>query len=377
MTKTNDNIIIYGVGDIGPDRPNPESIFQHVTDVIKSGDISFCHLEIILSNRGVGPHSEDVAKDPIIASALKNAGFDVVGMASNHNMGAGMDAFLDTIDYLEEQALTVLGVGRNIEEARTPGIFECRGTKIAFLDYNAVLEPNAWAEANRPGAAPLRVKTFFEPLEPFQPGTPAKVFTFPDRGDMSAMVEDIKKAKKQADVVIVSIHSGVHMMPAIIADYQKDYAHAAIDTGADLVLQHHAHILKGIEVYNGKTIFYGLGNFAIELHFMTKEWAEIPQVKAERKVLNPDWNPPYSDYPSFPFPPDSRKTIIAKCEVSNKKVSKVSFLPVYINKASEPEILSRQDKRFDEVVGYMEEISKDQGLNTKFIVEGNEVLIGK
>jgi hypothetical protein len=371
----NDEITIYGVGDIGPDRDNPGSIFKHNTDVIKSGDISICHLEICLSKRGVGPHANDVAKDPIIAAELKKAGFDVIGMASNHNFGAGVDAFLDTIDYLKEQDLMVLGVGRNIKEARTPGIIECKGTKIAFLDYNSVIEDGAWAEANRPGAAPLRAKTYYEALEPHQPGTPAKTFTYPNRDDMSTMIEDVKKVRQKTDVVIVSIHSGVHMMPAIIADYQKDYAHAAIDNGADLVLQHHAHILKGIEVYKGKAIFYGLGNFAIELHFMTKEWAELPQVKLERKLLNPAWNPPYPDYPSFPFPPDSRKTIIAKCKVANKTVSKVSFLPTYINKASEPEILTPQDKRFDEVVEYMKEISIDQGLNTKFTIEGNEVVV--
>ena len=120
------------------------------------------------------------------------------------------------------------------------------------------------------------------------------------------------------------------MTPAVIADYQTDIAHAAVDAGADLVLQHHSHILKGIEVYGGKVIFYGLGNFAIEVHFMTKEWAENPQIKTVRKTLNPDWNPPYPDYPSFPFPPDSRKTILVKCTINNKKISRVSFLPVII-----------------------------------------------
>ena len=372
----NDEITILGTGDIGPDRDDPGTMFRHVADTIKEADISFCHLEICLSTRGVGPHANDVAKDPIIAAEMKKAGFDVVGAASNHNMGAGVDAFLDTFKHLREQGIVALGVGNNIEEARTPGIIDCKGTKIGFLDYNSVVEPGAWAEANRPGCAPLRAKTFFEALEPHQPGTPAKVFTYPYREDMSAMIEDVKKIRKQADVVIVSIHSGVHMMPAIIADYQKDYAHAAIDNGADLVLQHHAHILKGIEVYKGKTIFYGLGNFAIELHFMTKEWANIPQVKLERKLLNPEWNPPYEDYPSFPFPPDSRKTMIAKCSVANKAVSKVSFLPTYINNASEPEILTAQDKRFNEVVDYVKEISLDQGLNTKFTVAGNEVVVG-
>ena len=94
MDKYRDDIIIYGVGDIGPDRNNPGSIFQHVSNVIQKGDISFCHLEIILSNRGVGPHAKDVAHNPNIAEAMKKAGFDVVGLAGNHNLAAGEDAIV-------------------------------------------------------------------------------------------------------------------------------------------------------------------------------------------------------------------------------------------------------------------------------------------
>jgi poly-gamma-glutamate capsule biosynthesis protein CapA/YwtB (metallophosphatase superfamily) len=165
------------------------------------------------------------------------------------------------------------------------------------------------------------------------------------------------------------------MTPAIIAEYQKEYAHAAIDAGADLVLQHHAHILKGIEIYSGKAIFYGLANFALEVLFMTKEWAEIPGVKESRRSLNPDWNPPYPDYPSYPFPPDSRKTIIAKCIISGNTISKVSFLPAYITKKGEPEILQPDDARFGEIVTYMKEISIDQGIRTEYTIEDNEVVI--
>jgi len=260
-------------------------------------------------------------------------------------------------------------------EARRPAIVNCKGTRIAFLDYNSILEEGSRAEVNRPGCASLRAWTLYEPIEPSQPGTPSRAHTFPYRDDLSAMVEDIKKAKTQADLVIVSMHSGIHMTPAVIAGYQKDYARAAIDSGADLILQHHAHILKGIEVYSGKVIFYGLGNFAVELHFMTKEWAEIPAVKEVRRSLNPDWNPPYPDYPSFPFPPDSRKTIIAKCIISNKAISKVSFLPAYINKKGEPEILVSKDERFSEVLRYMKEISRDQGLSTEYTIDGDEIVI--
>jgi hypothetical protein len=171
------------------------------------------------------------------------------------------------------------------------------------------------------------------------------------------------------------MHCGVHFAPAVIAEYQKDLAHTAIDAGADLILQHHAHILKGIEVYSGKVIFYGLSNFALEVHFMTKEFVKSPSFLEQRKNLNPDWNPPYPDYPSYPFPSDSRKTILAKCVISNRKINKVSFLPVIINKQGEPEILASGDKRFGEVAGYIEEITRDQGLDTNYTIDGDEVTI--
>jgi len=204
---------------------------------------------------------------------------------------------------------------------------------------------------------------------------PARAHTFPNRDDLKAMVEDIRKAREQADLVVVSVHSGIHMTPAVIAEYQIDTAHAAVDAGADLILQHHSHILKGIEVYRGKVIFYGLSNFALELHFMTREWAEIPRIKELRKILNPDWNPPYPDYPSFSFSPDSRKTILAKCTIAEKGINKVSFLPVIINQHGEPEIPAPGDTRFGEVVDYIEDITRDQGLNTRFAVKDNEVII--
>jgi poly-gamma-glutamate capsule biosynthesis protein CapA/YwtB (metallophosphatase superfamily) len=376
----NDNeksITMYAVGDIGPDRADPGSIFKHVTDVLSQSDIAFCQLEVNLSHRGVGPLGKENARDPKIAAAIREAGFNMVSFASNHSLDAGLDAFFDTIDNLKKEGLPVIGVGRNIEEARRPAVKECRGTKIAFLGYSSVAGAEHYADVDRPGCAPVRAWTLYEPIEPTQPGTPARAHTFPYRGDIDAMVQDIKKARSQADLVVVSMHSGVHMTPALIAEYQIDMAHAVVDAGADLILQHHAHILKGVEVYHGKAIFYGLGNFALEVHFMTKEWAEIPSIKEERRSLNPDWNPPYPDYPSFPFPPDSRKTMMAKCVIADKEISKVSFLPTIINKQGEPEILAPDDERFDEIVRYMEDITRDQGLNTSFTVAGDEVIIDR
>ena len=76
--------------------------------------------------------------EPITARSVKDAGFHVVSFASNHCMDWGPDAFFDTIEALKEQGLFVIGVGKNIEEARKPAIIECKGTRVAFLAYNSI-----------------------------------------------------------------------------------------------------------------------------------------------------------------------------------------------------------------------------------------------
>jgi poly-gamma-glutamate capsule biosynthesis protein CapA/YwtB (metallophosphatase superfamily) len=375
----NDDIIIYAVGDVAPSSENPKgysSIFEHVKPALNQGDIVFCQLEINLSTRGSKPSlvGSTPCADPEAARAIKDTGFTVVSFAGNHCMDWGREAFFDTIDALKKQGLAVVGVGSNIEEARRPVIIECKGTRIAFLAYNSILPNGYWAETNKPGCAPLRAWTLYEQVQRTQPGTHCKIHTFPHRDDLKAMVDDIKKAKSEADLVILSMHWGIHFVPAVLAEYQTEVAHIAIDSGADLIIGHHAHILKGTEVYANKAIFYSLCNFAFELPF-PKELAESPEFKAIQEV-NPDYK--YDpEYPTYTFPPDSRKTIIAKCTISNKSIKRVSFLPAYINKQAQPEILTSNDIRFGQVVKYMKKITKSAELNTKYTVDGDEVIIHK
>ena len=75
------------------------------------------------------------------------------------------------------------------------------------------------------------------------------------------------------------------------------------------------------------------------------------------------------------MPPDSRKTIVAKCIISNRRIKSVSFLPTYINKQSQPKVLVSEDQHFGEVIGYIEEITRDQGLKTRYTVRGDEVVV--
>ena len=372
-----DSVLVYAAGDVYTDRPDPASIFSNVTQLLQKADMAFCQLESPLSHTTVptAPSTKGAYDPNLVASSIKQAGFNIVSFASNHCMEDGEESFLETIDTLKAEGCHVIGCGRNENEARTPAIIERGGNRIAFLAYNSVGIPECWVKENKPGCAPLRARTLYEPMEPHQPGTPVRMHTFPYREDVNSMIKDVKNAKSQADVVVVSMHCGIHLTPSVVADYQVDIAHAAVDAGADLILQHHAHILKGIEVYGGKAIFYGLGNFAIEVHFMTKEWAEIPDVKKLRRALNPDWHPPYPDYPSFPFPPDSRKAFLTKFLVSDGAISKVSFIPAIINQQSQPEIVKPNDERFQQVIDYVSSISREEGFTPKFKIDGEEVLI--
>ena len=150
----------------------------------------------------------------------------------------------------------------------------------------------------------------------------------------------------------------------MIATYQPPIAHAAIDAGADLILGHHPHLLKAVEVYKGKVCFYSIGSFLSTGSHTIKtpcKW-------------NLYWY--HVDPESLcSFPIESNITMIAKVVLSKKGVEKVSFLPTYVNKLAQPEALNREEPRFREVLEYAEWVS-DQFPHS-FKVEGNEVVVQK
>src|SRR6185369_12708651 len=139
------------------------------------------------------------------------------------------------------------------------------GTTVAFLAYSSILPQAYWADERRPGCAPMRAFTVYEQIEHDQPGTPARIHTYPHRDDLAALEADIRSAKARADLVFVSLHWGIHFVRAAIADYQRDIARAAIAAGAAAILGGHAHILKGCEIIEGKPVFHSLCNFATDL----------------------------------------------------------------------------------------------------------------
>ena len=311
-------------GDIGPVYEPTEEFAELISPLLQQADIRLGQCERTYSERGeipnyaYGPGGQHSRLHPKMAGVWDAAGIDIVSLASNHAMDWGPDALLDSIDLFRSMGKIVIGAGRDGEEARKPAIVEKNGVKIAILAYCSVLRDGQVAGKNKSGVSPMRAHTHFA-AEEFQPGSPPRVISTPYEDDLEALKEDVRKAKQQADVVIVTIHWGMRIVAKTICTYQPPIAHAAIDAGADLILGHHAHSIKAIEVYKGKVCFYSIGNFMTTGSPKTSpnsyDW-NVVWHRIDKDCLAPNGR--------YFFPTHCRMTMVPKIIMSKKGFSRKS-----------------------------------------------------
>lgn len=366
-----ERITLLGVGDIVIDREKPETIFQHTASTLREADIAYGNCDQTYSDLGYLIRGHGTNSESKNFPALLCAGFDVISLANNHTLDWGDENLLDTMDRFNKAGLPYIGVGKNIAEARRPLILERKGTKVGFLSYSCVYPKGFEAGPNKLGLAGIRVQTTYEQVD-YQPGTPPKIITKTNPEDLKSMEDDIKNLKSQADIVVIAIHWGVHIVPQIIPMYCFEVGHAAIDAGADLILGTHAHILKGVEMYKGKAIFYSTNNFAAEIGPTTRKTPgnEFIDQMLDRYGCKPD-----PECPTYLSPRESRATLIVKILIEDGKIKRTSYIPCYVNKNAEPEIVKRSDPHAQIVYDYLEDISKSEKLPVHFSWDGDEVLI--
>jgi poly-gamma-glutamate capsule biosynthesis protein CapA/YwtB (metallophosphatase superfamily) len=364
---------ILACGDVGVKRPHCESMFAGCTQTLRRADLCFAQLETTISERGAKAPNARLAMraPPAMARAASAAGIGVMSFAGNHCLDYGYEAFADTLQHAAAAGITLCGAGQTLVAARRPALLDASGARVAILAVSSILPEGYAAEPDKAGCAPMRAHTVYEAIEPDQPGTPARISTFADRADLTALLAGIRAVRAAADVVLVSLHWGIHMVPTLIADYQIEVARAAIDAGADAILGHHPHILKGIEFHRGRPIFYSLGNFAIEQPHIWDP-AIVHSASFRNLVsLNPTWDP----HQAYTLPPATRMTGIAKLTSLAKDQWDVRFLPAWIGDDSAPQLLDAADRRFSEVVDFIVRSSRDAGLNTEVTIDGNELLL--
>jgi len=257
-----------------------EAIFEPTLSILgDNADITVANLECPLTNHNVHHPTKTIyfKGAPENAAGLAYAGIDLVCLANNHVIDYMKEGMLDTQNALDQYGILYSGAGINSYEAYKPLFYSKKGVNLAFLrssdrtgQYNNY-QPYLQAGYNKFG---------FAYMTPYY------------------ITEQIAEVEDSADLIIVETHSGSEYSAAPGANYdsidifegwnKKDFAededytpridvphmwdieirHHMIDSGADLVICHHPHVIQGIEVYNGKVIAHSLGNFAFDLNYL-------------------------------------------------------------------------------------------------------------
>jgi poly-gamma-glutamate synthesis protein (capsule biosynthesis protein) len=241
---------------------------------------------------------------------------------------------------------------------------------VAVLSYNCVGPEACWASADRAGCAYVRVAT-----ADGAPVAPAANLVRLDAASVAAMAEDIRATRRDADLVLVALHKGLVHVPVRLAPYEVELARAAVDAGADVVLAHHAHILRGIELYRGRPIYHGLGNGVVvtralspaQDHPVRAAWA-----RRRRELFGFEPDP---DYPLYPFHPEAKNAMLAEVEVAADGSITAGFLPCWVEPSGRPVPCARAG-RGAEVADYVARITAGAGFPTRFDWRDDRVVCG-
>lgn len=326
--------LIGMVGDVIVERDQPETAFTSVADQLQDLDYLFGNLE---SPYTIHPQLAPSALipvhvDPSNAAALHTAPFSVLSLANNHILDAGIETMLGTADLVRANGIAVCGVGADIDQARRPAITEINGLRISCLAYASVFPAGYEARRNWPGLAPMRAHNLYRGTSNhWIPGEIPTVSTVPVEEDLAALRGDIARAAAHSDVVIASFHWGDWTRPFVVTDHEKRTARQAIDAGADIVVGHHHHALRGVEWYRGRPIFYGLGHFVFDAPLAAGRalalgaWADAPQESGYGRISA------QAGWPTLPFHPDMRMTALAWCRLVEGVPHSAGFLPCLID----------------------------------------------
>jgi hypothetical protein len=256
FTVTAGGDVIGGFGVSGVVASMGSSLFKSIAPTFEKSDFGFVNLESPLTTGGDPQGWKDVVikGNPDLAPAMAKSGINVVTMANNHAGDMGDSGLLDSMKYCDQNGITVVGVGKDLKQARAGAVLKTDGgAKVAFLGFSDVLPVGYPATSTSPG-------------------------TSPGRADLSAVKAAIKAAKKKADYVIVGWHWNFEYKRAP-SYLEESEGKAAIDAGADIVFAHHPHLLDGVEAYHGGLIFYSLGNLVFS--GFSGETAETVLVRAK------------------------------------------------------------------------------------------------
>lgn len=323
---------VAAVGELMVSRPfsmYKEEEFLAIKEKLEKADVAYGHLEMNFideDNLPCAARGDSVASymnaDPAIAKDIKWLGVDVMSLANNHSYDFGGPGLMENRRHCIEAGIASAGTGCSLDEAGAPAFFESEAGRVALISTSTGNKNMEWANLAkgkipaRPGVNPLRVHTryhvthdvaeaikkmcrefrilttkdsyggFYLNEGEFVIGTPMlnskytgcryiedekfSVEMYCDEKDLERIVRTIKSAKKTSDLVMIAHHYNVSEGPRgdQAPDFARDFAHAAIDAGADIYFGHGWHRTLGIEIYKGKPIIHNVGDAFAQSQFL-------------------------------------------------------------------------------------------------------------
>ena len=294
--------------------------FDKLRDYIARGDARFFNLETTLNYEGECFASQFsggtyVRTNPEGFGDLLEYGFNMTSFNNNHAMDFSYEGLLKTLDVIDSYDVVQAGVGRNLDEASAPRYLDTPNGRVALISVNTYFEPCMMAGKQsrrfpgRPGINGLRhsqtlvvEKEDFEKIKEitektginfeekihiaqgynkpfpegvcqmgelrFEIGEKAGRVNKCNEEDMARVEKAIFEAQLQANYILISLHHhemgpGSNELPP---DFVEEFAHRCIDAGAHAVIGHGPHLLRPVEVYKNRPIFYSLGDFILQLY---------------------------------------------------------------------------------------------------------------
>jgi poly-gamma-glutamate capsule biosynthesis protein CapA/YwtB (metallophosphatase superfamily) len=308
LALTGDSIILRRIS-VFDDEPT-----ARLYRLIQSADVAFTNLEVLPNNFAGSPAVESggshFAAHDWVVDDLQAVGFDLFSCANNHALDYSTDGCLATIEVLERKGVAFSGIGRNLGLARMPVYFDSPAGSVAMISCSSTFAKGQQAGEQRPemqgrpGLNPIRYDTTYEipadkltvlreiaddlgveqrrqerlasgfgfpPEDPdvfpfmeqnFKEGPQPSIRTTPHAKDMEAIARWTRESATRADLVMISLHAHEQGdSKEEPAEFIPEFCRAMIDAGAHMVVGHGPHLIRGMEIYKGRPIFYSLGNF--------------------------------------------------------------------------------------------------------------------
>lgn len=302
LLSVGDIMLSRQVDKISLAKNDPVYPFRPSATILKQADITIGNLEAPFYDKGksvvgtgyITGRGYIFKANPKMVKSLKYAGIDILSLANNHISNQGLSGIKYTVNLLNKNHIKYSGAGNTSACARVPALITKNGFTYAFLSYT-YKSNNLQTISQQKGVSMMLQKN---------------------------LKTDIAKAKKSADIIVVSMHAGTEYSYHPNTSQNK-FAHYAINSGADLVIGHHPHVVQGFEIYKNKPIFYSLGNFI------------------------------FDDMPS-----SSLNSIAVRLTYQFNKVVEIEFLPAKIKDKFRPHFLSTKTKNGKKIINIIAHSTK-------------------